>query len=88
VTQLLKPPINYIIIAIVVGIMIVKQMTKKKNEKELSLEDSLDKNNSDGASSVNIPGLNKLEKDYEYSKNDKSKIFESESKEDSVKEKK
>ncbi len=32
VTQLLKPPINYVIIAIVIGIMIVKQMTKKKKQ--------------------------------------------------------
>ncbi len=30
VTQLLKPPVNYIIIVIVIGIMIVKQMSKKK----------------------------------------------------------
>jgi len=39
VTQLLKPPINYIIIVIVIGIMVVKQMIKKKNEKELSFLD-------------------------------------------------
>jgi len=29
VTQLLKPPTNYIIIAIVIGIMVIKQFTKK-----------------------------------------------------------
>jgi len=43
VTQVLKPPINYIIIAIVVGIMIVKQMTRKKKEKESTLEDPFHK---------------------------------------------
>ena len=43
VTQVLKPPINYIIIAIVVGIMIVKQMTSKKKEKESMLEDPFQK---------------------------------------------
>ncbi|MCA9812828.1 MAG: signal peptidase I [Nitrosarchaeum sp.] len=43
VTQVLKPPINYIIIAIVVGIMIVKQMTSKKKEKESTLEDPFHK---------------------------------------------
>ncbi|MFB5605990.1 MAG: signal peptidase I, partial [Nitrosarchaeum sp.] len=32
VTQLLKPPINYVIIVVVVGIMIAKQMYKKKDE--------------------------------------------------------
>jgi signal peptidase len=40
VTQLIKPPINYIMIVIVIGVMIAKQMTKKKNEKELALESS------------------------------------------------
>ena len=43
VTQVLKPPINYIIIAIVVGIMIIKQMTSKKKEKESTLEDPFHK---------------------------------------------
>jgi signal peptidase len=32
VTQILKPPVNYIIIAIVIGIMIFKQMSKQKKE--------------------------------------------------------
>lgn len=34
VTQILKPPINYILIALVIGIMIVKQMTKNKDGKD------------------------------------------------------
>ena len=42
VTQLLKPPINYVIIAIVIGIMVIKQVAKKKNEKEISFSDPLD----------------------------------------------
>ena len=45
VTQLLKPPINYVIIAIVIGVMVVKQITKKKKETKLS--DSLDSENPD-----------------------------------------
>ncbi len=32
ITQILQPPINYIIIAIIVGVMIVKQVYKKKKE--------------------------------------------------------
>ena len=32
VTELLAPPTNYIIIALVVGIMVVKQMTNRKND--------------------------------------------------------
>ena len=80
VTQLLKPPMNYIIIVIVIGIMIVKQMSKKKNEKELSLQDPFNQNDSQIESSVNIPELDKLEKDGAYSKHEESKFPEEESK--------
>ena len=34
VTRILAPPINYIIIAVIVGIMIVKQYSSKKDKKE------------------------------------------------------
>jgi len=77
VTQLLKPPINYIIIVMVIGIMIVKQMYKKKNEKELGIQD-LNQNDSQIESSVKIPELDKLQKDNEYSKHEESKLPESE----------
>ena len=76
VTQLLKPPMNYIIIVIVIGIMVVKQMSKKKNEKELSLQDPFNQNDSQIESSVNIPELDKLEKDNVYSKHEESKLSE------------
>ncbi len=39
VTRVLSPPINYIIIAIIIGAMIFKQITKKKDEKELAMSD-------------------------------------------------
>ncbi len=78
VTQLLKPPMNYIIIVIVIGIMVVKQMSKKKNEKELSLQDPFNQNDSQIESSVNIPELDKLEKDDVYSKHEESKLSEAE----------
>lgn len=68
VTQILKPPTNYIIIAIVVGIMIVKQMVKKKREKELTFEDPFGPKNESEESFVDIPGLEKLKKDDEYFK--------------------
>ena len=80
VTQLLKPPMNYIIIVIVIGVMVVKQMSKKKNEKESSLQNSLNQNDSKVESSVNIPELDKLEKDNVYSKHEESKLPEEESK--------
>ena len=78
VTQLLKPPMNYIVIVIVIGIMVVKQMSKKKNEKELSLQDPFNQNDSQIESSVNIPELDKLEKDNVYSKHEESKFSEAE----------
>ncbi len=80
VTQILKPPMNYIIIVIVIGIMIVKQISKKKNEKELSLQDPFNQKDSNVESSVNIPELDKLEKDYEYSEHKESKLDAEESK--------
>ena len=77
VTQLLKPPINYIIIVIVIGVMIVKQINKKKNEKELGEQD-LTQKDTQTDSSVKIPELDKLQKDNEYSKHEESKLSESE----------
>ena len=40
ITKLLQPPINYIIIAVIIGIMVVKQILKNKNKKELAFSDS------------------------------------------------
>ena len=34
ITQILKPPVNYIIIAIVIGVMVIKQITNKKKKSE------------------------------------------------------
>ena len=65
VTQLLKPPINYVIIAIVIGIMIVKQFTKRKKEKELSFTDPIDSENPDTIEG--LPDIDKIEEDTEYS---------------------
>lgn len=73
VTQVLKPPINYVIIAIVIGIMIVKQMTKKKKEKELTFIDPLDSDNPDTIEGLSekkegeeFSEFKKLEEDSEY----------------------
>ncbi|HEY5735190.1 MAG TPA: signal peptidase I [Nitrosopumilus sp.] len=65
VTQLLKPPINYVIIVIVVGIMVVKQVIKKKNEKELSFTDPLSSENPDIIEELS--DIDKIEKDSQYS---------------------
>lgn len=47
VTRVLSPPINYIIIAIIIGAMIFKQITKKKNEKEITMSDPIDQKKED-----------------------------------------
>jgi len=82
VTQLLKPPVNYLIIVIVIGVMVAKQITKKKNEKELSLEDPFNKKGPQTESSIDIPGLDKLKKDTEYSKSKENKLPEKDSEKD------
>jgi len=77
VTQLLKPPINYVIIAVVIGIMILKQFTKKKKEKEIPFSDPLDTENQDTIEELS--GIDKIEKDSEYSEHiEKAEIVEDE----------
>ncbi len=65
VTQLLKPPINYVIIAVVIGIMVAKQVLKKKKEKELTFTDPLDSVSPDTIEELSDIG--KIGKDSEYS---------------------
>ena len=71
ITELLKPPVNYIIIAVVIGIMILKQFSKKKKESTTlkNLEDSDDVNSDDvnSDSFKELSDINKIEKDSEYS---------------------
>ncbi len=80
ITQLLKPPINYVIIAIVIGIMIVKQMSKRKSEKELPLSDPLDSDNPNTIEKFS--DLDKIKEDTEYSEDlgkptiDEEKVIE------------
>lgn len=85
ITQLLKPPINYVIIAIVIGIMVVKQIAKKKKEKELPFTDPLDSENPDTIEELS--DIDKIEEDTEYSepveKSD-STIEQKESKEEKL----
>ena len=38
ITKILQPPVNYIIIAVIVGVIIIREITKKK--KEIKLDDS------------------------------------------------
>ena len=75
VTQLLKPPINYIIIVVVIGIMIVKQIINKKKKNELTVSELVDSENQDTIEELS--DINKIEKDSEYSEHvEKSEISE------------
>ncbi len=73
VTQLLKPPTNYIIIVIVVGIMVIKQMAKKKKQKsKLDLQDPFD--SEDSETPEELSDINEIEKDSEYLKSDTESV--------------
>ncbi len=66
VTQILKPPINYVIIAIVIGIMVVKQFSKKK--KESTILDRVQESDEDKSEAYNeLSDTNEIKKDSEYS---------------------
>ena len=75
VTQLLKPPINYVIIVVVIGIMVVKQITQRKKEKKITFSDQLESENQDTVKEFS--DIDKIEKDSEYSEHvEKSEITE------------
>lgn len=70
VTQVLKPPVNYILIVIVIGFMIVKEIMKRKNTEELALSDPLKAK--DPESLEDYSDLKTLEKDSAYSEHSES----------------
>jgi signal peptidase len=67
ITQILNPPVNYIIIAIIIGFMIFKQISKSKKQKELPFDSS---SNSDAdtshESTIKREDLDKIPKDPAY----------------------
>ncbi|WP_299290787.1 signal peptidase I [Nitrosopumilus sp.] len=71
VTQLLKPPINYVIIAVVIGIMVAKQMAKRKKEEAnvpfspKTETETLDEPSEEAKEELS--DLNEMEMDSEYS---------------------
>ena len=70
ITRVLTPPINYIIIAIIIGIMIFKQVSKKKTTKEKILSNEKDEDLTEKPSFENFEDV----KDSEYVKADVSDI--------------
>ena len=74
VTQILQPPTNYIIIAVVIGIMIIKQFTgKKKDADDLVTKETLEE----------LSDISKIEADSEYSEDIKKSEITEEKIEDS-----
>jgi len=72
VTQILKPPTNYILIVVVIGFMIVREIIKKRKVKELAFTDPLRAKESDALEGYS--DLEALEKDSAYSEHADSGI--------------
>ena len=72
VTQVLKPHTNYILIVLVIGVMIVKEIMKRRNVNDLSLTDPLKSN--DPESLEDISDLDTIEKDKAYSDHSEEKV--------------
>ena len=76
VTQILQPPTNYIIIAVVIGIMIIKQFTgKKKDVDDIVSKETLEE----------LSDIGKIEADSEYSEDIKKSEITQEKMDDSEK---
>ncbi len=68
ITRILMPPVNYVIIAVIIGIMIFKQYTKNKKEKEKKFFEQMESSD-DNSEKKNFDNeLSKLPKDNEYVK--------------------
>ncbi len=78
ITQVLKPPVNYVIIAIVIGVMVIKQMTKKKKEKESTMPDNSESEDTDTIEELS--DIDKIQKDSEYTEH----VEETDEKKESV----
>jgi len=67
ITQILRPPVNYVIIAIIIGIMIFKQISKSKKEKEIDFDDSINsENDTTNQSFPKLDVLDEIPKDDAY----------------------
>lgn len=70
ITRIMQPPVNYIIIAIIIGFMIFKQISKSKKEKDLSYK-SLTVDEDNEVSPVTLDEFKKIPKDNVYSNPEK-----------------
>ena len=75
ITQILKPPMNYIIIAVVIGILIIREVTKKKEVEDIVSKETLKE----------LSDIGKIEADSEYSEDVKKSGITEEKIEDAEK---
>ncbi len=76
ITRILSPPINYIVIAIIVGIMIFKQILKSKKEKVLHLDELGSNNGTVEQSSIKLDEQAEIPKDDAYTSFESKEIQE------------
>ena len=74
ITRILSPPINYIVIAIIVGVMIVKQILKSKKEKVFRLDELGLDNGTVKQSSIKLDELAEIPKDDAYTSSESKEI--------------
>jgi len=82
VTRILSPPINYIVIAIIVGIMIFKQISKSRKEKVFRLDELDSDNGTVEQSSIKLDELAEIPKDDIYTSSESKEIQEKPNQED------
>ncbi len=66
ITRILMPPVNYVIIAVIIGIMIFKQYTKNKKEKAKKFFEQMESSDDNSKKNNFDDELSKLPKDNEY----------------------
>jgi len=74
ITRILSPPVNYIVIAIIVGIMIFKQILKSKKEKVIRLHELGSDNGTVEQSSIKLDELAEIPKDDAYTSSESKEI--------------
>jgi len=81
ITRILTPPTNYIIIAIIVGIMILKQISKKKGKNEINLTETFDPSETErDKDSLIDDGIDKIPTESAYTKSSEVEISDTEKK--------
>ncbi|MFQ5573819.1 MAG: signal peptidase I [Nitrosopumilaceae archaeon] len=71
ITRIMQPPVNYIIIAIIIAVMAFKHLSKSRKEKELGYKSLNVEDDKAEISSFTLDEFNKIPKDNAYSSSEK-----------------